>query len=79
MSVFTTCKRLFKNANRRRNRIRSILIDVSAFRPYSDQRNLFFTKENHSMKLSQAIEKIRIKYGFNSVQTVNVFQALNHY
>ena len=78
MSVFRTCKKLFKNANRRRNRIRSIFIDVSKFRPYSDQKNLFFTKEDHSMNISQAVEKIRIKYGFNSIQTANVLQALNH-
>jgi len=78
MSVFRTCKKLFKNANQRRNRIRSILIDVSEFRPYADQKNLFFTKESHSMKVSRAIDKIRVKYGFDSIQTANVLRVLNH-
>lgn len=79
ISVFMTCKILFENANRRRNRIRSILIDASKFRPYSDQKNLFFTKEDHSVKVSQAIDIIRAKYGFNSIQTVNVLQTLNNH
>jgi DNA polymerase-4 len=76
MSVIAVCRRLFDKANERRNRIRSILIDASEFRPYVDQANLFMTEESRNMAVSKAVEKVRLKYGVRSLQTADVFQAL---
>ena len=76
LSVFNECKRLFESANDRRNRIRTILLDVWGFQPYKTQENLFSTTEERNVSLSMAIDKIRSKYGVQSLQTANVFQAL---
>ena len=75
-SVIAVCRKLFDKANGRRNRVRTILIDVSEFRPYIDQTNLFMTKESRNMAVSKAVEKVRLKYGVRSLQTADVFQAL---
>ena len=75
-SVITVCRQLFNKANERRNRIRTILIDVSDFRPYVYQTDLFLTGENRNMAVSKAVEKVRQKYGVHSLQTADVFQAL---
>ena len=77
ISVSRVCKQLFDSANYRRNRVRSILIDVCGFHPYVTQENLFSTTQAKRMSLSQAVENIRSKYGLQSLQTVDVFQALN--
>ena len=76
-SVIEACQKLFNKANRRRNRIRTILIDVSDFCPYVDQKNIFITEKNRNMAVSKAVEKIRQKYGVRSLQTADVFQALD--
>ena len=75
-SVFAVCRRLFNKANERRNRVRTILLDVSDFRPYINQENLFPTAEIRNMAMSRAVEKVRLKYGARSLQTADVFQAL---
>ena len=75
-SVFAVCRRLFDKANERRNRVRTILLDVSDFRPYVNQENLFPTAEIRNMAMSRAVEKVRLKYGVQSLQTADVFQAL---
>jgi len=76
ISVIAVCQKLFDKANGRRNRIRTILIDVSKFQPYIDQTNLFMTKESRNMSISKAVEKVRLKHGVRSLQTADVFQAL---
>jgi len=76
ISVIAVCRKLFDKANGRRNRVRTILIDVSEFRPYIDQTNLFMTKESRNMAVSKAVEKVRLKHGVRSLQTADVFQAL---
>ena len=76
ISVIAVCRKLFDKANERRNRVRTILIDVSEFRPYIDQTNLVMTKESRNMAVSKAVEKVRLKYGVRSLQTADVFQAL---
>ena len=78
VSVIQVCQQLFDKANSRRNRIRSLLLDASDFRPHSEQTNLFHTEESRNMALSRAIEAVRKKYGVNSLQTVNVFHAMAH-
>ena len=67
---------LFQKANKRRNRIRAILIQVSHFTLYNEQITIFKTESEKSMVLSKTIEKIRLKYGFDSIQTANIFKIL---
>ena len=76
MSVIAVCRKLFDKANERRNRVRTILIDASDFRPHVDQANLFMTEKSRNMAVSKAVEKVRLKYGVRSLQTADVFQAL---
>ena len=76
ISAIAVYRRLFDKANERRNRVRTILIDVWEFRPYVDQKNLFMTKEIRNRAVSKAVEKVRLKYGVRSLQTADVFQAL---
>jgi DNA polymerase-4 len=76
ISVIAVCRRLFDKANERRNRVRAILLDASDFRPYVNQQNLFMTEESRNMVVSKAVEKVRQKYGVQSLQTADVFQAL---
>ena len=75
-SVINVCRVLFDKANERRNRVRTISVDASNFRPYVNQKSLFPTAESRDMAVSQAVEKVRLKYGAQSLQTVDVFQAL---
>ena len=75
-SVIIIFKKLFFCANKRRNRIRTILVDLCRFSPYVEQINLFDTYQNRSLDLSRSLEKIRLKYGVRSVQTANILQAL---
>lgn len=75
-SVFQTCYILFQKANKRRNRIRAILIQASHFKPYNEQITIFKTRADKNMGLSKVVEKIRLKHGFDSIQTANIFQAL---
>ena len=76
LSAITECKKLFKKANERRNRVRTILVDVWDFQPYVVQEDLFSHIEQQNLSLSIAIDKIRSKYGIHSLQTANVYQAL---
>jgi len=76
ISVIAVCRQLFNQANERRNRVRTILIDASQFQPYVEQTNLFMTEGCRNMAMSKAIEKVRQKYGVRSLQTADVFQAL---
>jgi len=75
-SVFQNCYILFQQANKRRNRIRAILIQVSHFSLYNQQVTIFQTRGGKNMGLSKAVEIIRLKYGVDSIQTANIFQAL---
>ena len=77
-SVTNILQQLLFKANKRRNRIRSILVDVWGFYPYSEQHDLFFTTEKRSMDLSKAVEMLRKKYGKKILQTVDVFKALRN-
>tara|TARA_B100001758_G_scaffold243563_1_gene253504 strand:+ start:4323 stop:5447 length:1125 start_codon:yes stop_codon:yes gene_type:complete len=74
VSVMNTCRLLFKSANQRRNRIRSILIDVWEFHPHISQGDLFSNIDGRMTPLSNAIDKIRSKYGVNSLQNANALQ-----
>jgi hypothetical protein len=76
ISVNRECKRLFTKANNRRVSVRTILLDVSQFKPYVEQKNLFFRPRSRDMEISMAIEMVRRKYGVDSIKTANVFHTL---
>lgn len=61
--------RLFLMANYRRNRIRTILVDVTHFQPMANQLDLFQMKKDDN--LSAALDHIRGKYGFSSIMTAS--------
>ena len=77
-SVTAILQSLFLKANQRRNRVRSILVDVWIFYPHSIQYDLFDQAERRSSDLSKAVEIIRNKYGNGIIQTCDVFRALKH-
>ena len=73
-SVIFLCNQLFKKANYRRNRIRSILLDASHFKLHLEQTNLFDNQKTIERKICKAIDQIRSKYGFDSIKTADIFQ-----
>ena len=56
--------------------MRAILLDVSQFKPYVEQKNLFSRPRSRDMQISMAIEMVRRKYGVDSIKTANVFHTL---
>jgi len=76
ISVTKECKKLFTKANNRRVAVRTILLDVSQFKSYAEQKNLFFGAQSRDMAISVAIEMVRRKHGVDSIKTANVFHAL---
>ena len=77
-SVTAILQSLFLKANQRRNRVRSILVDVWILHPHSIQYDLFDQAERRSSDLSKKVEIIRNKYGNGIIQTCDVFRALKH-
>ena len=73
-SVISLCNQLFKKANYRRNRIRSILLDANHFKLHLEQTNLFDNQKTIERKICKAIDQIRSKYGFDSIKTADIFQ-----
>ncbi len=67
-SVTVMCLKLFRQANFRRNRIRSILVDATRLRLTADQLNLFEDPITESHALSAAMDRIRGKFGFDAVK-----------
>ena len=75
-SVKIIFKKLFLRANKRRNRVRAILVDLCRLLPYIEQINIFDMNQYRSLDISHSIEKIRLKYGVHSLQTADIFHAL---
>ena len=73
--VFDTCAKIFNKLNKRRNRVRSILINASDFRSYLQQEYLFNNKESSAIKISKVVDTIRSKYGLQSIQYANILRA----
>jgi hypothetical protein len=68
-AVVQVCQQLFNLANYRRNRIRTVVLDVTHFTPWAPQTNLFPTAEMKHSALSQALDRIRRKHGFQSIHS----------
>ena len=75
-SVKIIFKKLFLRANKRRNRVRAILVDLCRLLPYVEQINIFDMNQHRSLDISHSIEKIRLKYGVHSLQTADILHAL---
>ena len=73
--IFDNCTELFKKANKRRTRVRSILVSASDFQSYAQQESLFDGGEVSSAKISKVINKIRLKHGINSIQYADILSA----
>jgi len=63
--------RLFEIANARRNRIRTILLDISGFHQVAQQMELF-EKDTKVDRLSSALDIVRKKFDFLSIHSANV-------
>ncbi len=70
-SVAQICLRLFDLANYRRNRIRTIIIDVSRFVYFANQTSIFETENIKNVNLSKALDIIRRKHGANSMHSAS--------
>jgi len=70
-SIVETCYRLFDLANYRRNRIRTIIIDVSMFVYFANQTSIFKTESVKNNNLSKALDIIRRKHGTNSIHSAS--------
>jgi DNA polymerase-4 len=70
-SIVETCYRLFDLANYRRNRIRTIIIDVSRFVYFANQTSIFETETVKNNNLSKALDIIRRKHGANSIHSAS--------
>ena len=73
-TVTDVCLDLFTKVNYRRNRVRSIFIDAGKLRTVADQLNLFDNQQTENLALAAAMDRIRRKYGFSSIQPLS---ALN--
>ncbi len=67
--VTSLCWQLFQQANYRRNRIRTVLIDASELQYCARQLDLFAGGDPRERNLSAALDKLRKKYGFDAIRT----------
>ena len=71
ITVLTETWRLFEIANARRNRIRTILLDISGFHQVAQQMELF-EKDTKVDRLSSALDIVRKNFDFLSIHSANV-------
>jgi len=70
-TINTLCLNLLQRANRRRNRIRAVVIDATDMKPIANQLILFKDKGVKDQSLANAVDTLRIKYGFGSIQSAS--------
>jgi hypothetical protein len=75
-SLTALCLRLFEAANYRRNRIRSVIIHANKLRPYVNQLDLFAGKKTDFERLQKAVDRIRVRFGPQSIQSAAALNAL---
>jgi len=68
-TISTLCLDLLQRANRRRNRIRAIVIDATDMKPIANQLMLFRNNGVNNRALASAMDTVRTKYGFDSIQS----------
>ena len=74
-SASRICIQLFEQANYRRNRVRTLLLDISGFKPYALQFNVFITQDTQNLSLSKALDRIRRRHGFTSIQSAAALET----
>ncbi|MFQ6604430.1 MAG: hypothetical protein ACE5D8_02640 [Fidelibacterota bacterium] len=77
-SLAAVCHRLFDQANYRRNRVRSILLDATSFQQYATQTDLFVTPDSKRQSLSRALDRIRARYGSDGIQSATLLKIHPH-
>jgi len=68
-TISTLCLDLLQRANRRRNRIRAVVIDATNMKPIANQLMLFRNNGVNNRALASAMDTVRTKYGFDSIQS----------
>ena len=68
-TISTLCLDLLQRANRRRNRIRAVVIDATDMKPIANQLMLFRNNGVNNLALASAMDTVRTKYGFDSIQS----------
>ena len=68
-TISTLCLNLLQRANRRRNRIRAVVIDATDMKPIANQLMLFRNNGVNNLALASAMDTVRTKYGFDSIQS----------
>lgn len=67
--VYSVAAKLLTQANERRNRIRTLLTEAWELESVADQLDLFDRRESRARHISEAADRIRNKYGFESILT----------
>jgi len=73
-SITHICIQLFEQGNFRRNRIRAILVNLSRFSPFALQLNVFSNHDTQILALSGALDRIRRRHGFASIQSASALE-----
>lgn len=74
-SATRVCIRLFEQANYRRNRVRTLLLNLFVFTPFVLQFDAFSTQSTQSLALSKALDRIRRRHGFTSIQSAAALET----
>ena len=70
-TINTLCLNLLQRANRRRNRIRAVVIDATDMKLIANQLMLFRDTGLKDQSLANAVDTVRIKYGSGSIQSAS--------
>ena len=68
-TISTLCLDLLQRANQRRTRIRAVVIDANDMKPIANQLMLFRNNSVNNRALASAMDTVRTKYGFDSIQS----------
>ena len=68
-TISTLCLDLLQRANRRRTRIRAVVINATNMKPIANQLMLFRNNGVNNRALDSAMDTVRTKYGFDSIQS----------
>jgi DNA polymerase-4 len=68
-TISTLCLDLLQRANQRRTRIRAVVIDATNMKPIANQLMLFRNNGVNNRALDSAMDTVRTKYGFDSIQS----------
>ncbi|RMF07328.1 MAG: hypothetical protein D6762_07790 [Candidatus Neomarinimicrobiota bacterium] len=70
-AVLRACDRLLERANRRRNRVRTLILDAWDFRAFAHQLDLFAPPEPRDLRLSRSLDQVRNRFGLSSLASAS--------